>query len=550
MRKRPLTQQCCNTEMPADLIMKRIEDWVKDLQPSFKNDYLRNEIFSKFVSSTTDSALVRQTRAINKWLATERENEATNDRLLTTPEDFNILPRVSLARFLTFCRDLVIEIIGETAPIESLIGTFSGGASTSRNRTESHPASKYLGRAHVTQRAFDLWCDVITPEMVGWMSDDPLEYEIVQGNVMFTVPKKTDIDRCACKEPDVNMFVQKGIGLFLRKSLRSIGINLNDQSINRSLARIGSMDGTLATLDLSSASDSVTTGLVATLLPVSWYTLLDSVRSPVTILPDGEAHRNEMFSSMGNGYTFELESLIFLTLTRATAYFTGSRGRVSVYGDDIIYPSSMTTALTYVLQFFGFSVNPDKSFDSGPFRESCGGHYYNGVDITPFYVRKPVTTLVDVIHLANQLREWADPKNGLSVLDWEAYDLWSWLKSLVPPCLWGGGDTSFKYQLVSPDASSHRLSEETRRRSTRTGGYYHWLNATWDRETLLEGVSTSTRTDGTSRFRYRKLREQAVPRLPSVFYEEIDPHYAKVISSDGLEFHPTWVEDKVRSVLS
>jgi hypothetical protein len=513
--------------MPADLIMERVQEWILNLRPSFKNDYLRSEVLSKYVSSTTDSALIRQTRAVNKWLATERENEATNDRLWTTHEDFNIIPRVSFTRFITFCRDLIIEIIGETAPIESLIGTFSGGASTSRNRTESHPANKYLGRAHVTSRALELWQDIIAPEILGWTSDPSLEYEVVQGNVMFTVPKKTDIDRVACKEPDINMFVQKGIGSFFRESLRVIGINLNDQSINRKLARIGSIDDSLATLDLSSASDSVTTGLVELLLPVCWYTLLDSVRSPVTTLPSGETHRNEMFSSMGNGYTFELESLLFYVLTRATAYFTGTSGRISVYGDDIICPSSMIPQLTYVLQYMGFSVNPDKSFSSGPFRESCGGHYYNGFDITPFYIRKPIDTLVDVIHLANSLREWASTE-AHSINDDEAWPLWSFLASFVPRRLWGGDNTSFKYQLVSSDCSHSRLQEETRRRGTGTGGYYHWLNATWDRELLREGVATSSKSNGANKFRIRSVREQAVPRLPSVFYQELEGSFSAV----------------------
>jgi len=185
------------------------------------------------------------------------------------------------------------------------------------------------------------------------------------------------------------MFIQKGIGNYFRKCLRTHNINLNDQSINRSLAREGSITGKLATLDLSSASDSVSMGLVALLLPECWCTLLDSVRSPVTII-DGDEHLNHMYSSMGNGFTFELESLLFFAITKACCYFRGSRGVVSVYGDDIICPTDVVPELTYALSFFGFSVNSEKSYDSGPFRESCGGHYYDGFDITPFYIRKPI----------------------------------------------------------------------------------------------------------------------------------------------------------------
>jgi len=194
------TQQCVNTKMPEDLT-EQLRLRLLALRSFPKGDYLKTEVFSKFVSSETDPAEVRRLRAITKWLAVERDNEATNDRLFLTPEDFQILPRVSYGDFISFCRDIIRDIIGDTAPVEALIGSFSGGASTSRSRTSSYPASKYLGKAHVTSRCLDLFSD-ISDEMPGWLGDgtviDPV---IVPGNVMFTVPKKTDIDRCACKSP-------------------------------------------------------------------------------------------------------------------------------------------------------------------------------------------------------------------------------------------------------------------------------------------------------------------------------------------------------------
>jgi len=285
------------------------------------------------------------------------------------------------------------------------------------------------------------------------------------------------------------------------------------------LARIGSIDSSLATLDLSSASDSVSTGLVAEMLPVCWHTLLDSVRSPVTLI-DGEEHVNQMFSSMGNGFTFELESLLFYVLTRATCYFRGIRGIVSVYGDDIICPSAVVPDLEWVLQFYGFQVNPDKSFSTGSFRESCGGHYDNGVDITPFYIKAPISSLPDLIDVANKLRKWAEIP-GLCVLDPEVEDIWLWLKSFVPDVLWGGVDTSFKYQLVSYDRPKLRISEETKRRSTGAGGYLHWLNTTWEREAVNEGVSTSTLTTSQNRYRFRPVSPSVTRTLEHLFSHEI-----------------------------
>jgi len=493
---------------------------IQALRSSTKVDYLKAEIFSKFVSKDTDPPLVRRQRAIDKWLLTEELNAETEERLILTPDSYNIMPRVTFLDFVQFCRNLIIEIIGETAPIEALIGGFSGGASTSRPRTESHPAGKYLGKAHVTARCLDVF-DLIKDEMPGWLADRGYtSIEVVPGNVMFTVPKKTDIDRVAAKEPDLNMFIQKGIGNYLSSCLRRIGINLNDQSNNRKFAHIGSVTNSLSTFDLSSASDSITTELVQQLLPECWYTLLDAVRCQVTII-DGEEHRNHMISSMGNGFTFELESLIFYVLTRAICYFDGVRGIVSIYGDDIICPSGISDILPSVFKYFGFTINLEKSHTDGPFRESCGGHYHNGFDITPFYVKAPIERLMDVIHVANQLRVWSSIE-GLSVLNPEVEDIWLWLKSFVPRHLWGGdGISSGKFQLVSYDPSFSRLALETKRKSNGEGGYYHWLNATWDRESLRDGVSTSSRTTDLNRYRVRKLDHSAVPALPALFLHEI-----------------------------
>ena len=498
-----------------------LRELISNLPGSVKTDYLKEEIFSKFVDESTDSADLRRDRAIAKWLVTEEGNAITNERLLTTPAEYNILPRVTFESFVTFCQDIIQGILGDVVPETALIGSFSGGSSTSRTRTFSHPAGKYLGQADVTSSAYEIFEDLLD-DIPGWdIIGARTEFRAVPGNVMFTVPKKTDIDRCACKEPDINMWLQKGVGAFIRRRLRATGINLNDQSINRSLARKGSFDGSLATLDLSSASDSVTRELVALLLPVNWFTILDSIRSRVTNI-NGEEHRNEMFSSMGNGFTFELESLLFYALARTTAYFRGISGVISVYGDDIIAPTPLYHDLVWVLKYFGFSVNSDKSWHEGPFRESCGGHYHSGFDITPFYIKAPIRTLPELIDVANKLRHWARIET-LSVLDPSVEAIWLWLKSLVPECLWGGTDTTYRYQLVSPDLAVCKLQEETRKSSTGYGGYLHWLNATWDREQVSDGVSTSSKQTNLGRLRLRKVRpgSATVARLEHEFLSEI-----------------------------
>lgn len=479
-----------NLSLPEGLGTLLLEE-VMNLPSSRKADYLKSEYLSKFVSSDTDSPELRKSRAIEKWLATERTNEVTNDRLINTHPDFQVLRDVKFVDFVEFLQSVVCDIIGDTVPEEALCGAFSGGASTSRIRTKSQPALKYLGQAHVTKRASE-WLPVLADELPGWSQFwGDLDFQVTNGNVMFTVPKTTIIDRCACKEPDINMFIQKGAGRVIQRALKKAGIDLNDQSRNRNLAREGSKTGMLATIDLSSASDSVSRELVYTALPICWFTFLDSIRSPNTEIGK-DVHVNEMFSSMGNGFTFELESLLFYALARTTAYFTGTRGVISVYGDDLIVPSTMFPDLEWVLSYFGFTVNSKKSFFEGSFRESCGGHYDGGRDITPFYVKEPISTLSDLIKFCNALRRWSGIE-GLEVLDPDAWDLWSFASGFIPKRFWGGHDTATRYQLCTLGLPKDRLvPDKIKEEQTGTGGYCHWLNASTFRERLNIAIVTSS----------------------------------------------------------
>jgi len=518
---------CANTRVPDSItteFVKKINSLKSD---DVKVDYLKESLLSKFVSSDTDPASVRRQRAINKWLAAEADNAATNDRLAILPAEYQILPRVRFDDFVEWTRLLIETTLGCVPPVEALIGGFSGGASTSRNRTDSHPARKFVGKADATENAWSIF-ELILDEMPGWPFDKA-DLRIVEGNIMFTVPKKTDIDRCACKEPDLNMFMQKGLGGEIRRCLKRVGIDLNDQSRNRNLAKRGSIDGSLATLDLSSASDSVTSSLVFLLLPTPWFTLLDALRCENTWIDD-ELHRNEMFSSMGNGFTFELESLIFWALAKATAYFRGIPGVISVYGDDIICPTDMAQDLVWVLSMFGFQSNIDKSFIEGPFRESCGGHFHNGRDITPFYLRKPIETLLDVIHTANSLRKWAAQEafmfRNIGFLDPLVEDLWCWLRDIVPPWYWGGRDVDLKFALVTPDFPRKRLQAINKTVETELGGYRHWLSITWTRDrTPDEGVETSTREIEYTVYRMRPNRAM-VTHLELLFMSELEAQLA------------------------
>jgi hypothetical protein len=159
---------------------------------------------------------------------------------------------------------------------------------------------------------------------------------------------------------------------------------------------------------MSMASDTLSIELVRQLLPEEWFNLLDNLRSLRGVMGDDEVPYAK-FSSMGNGFTFQLESMIFYALTLAVAKHLGFPLRdtdercsnIAVYGDDIIVPAGMALVLVDVLAFTGFKLNDDKSFLFGPFRESCGTDWFEGRDVRPLFLKRIVKNAKDIIFVSN-----------------------------------------------------------------------------------------------------------------------------------------------------
>jgi hypothetical protein len=215
----------------------------------------------------------------------------------------------------------------------------------------------------------------------------PTCFNIVEGNRVVFVAKNAKTDRTIAAEPTGNSFIQQGIGRYIRKRLRAFGVDLNDQRVNQTWASYA-QDLELCTVDLSSASDSISSGVVRHLLPYHWYDLLDAVRCPYYEL-DGVWRYSHKFSSMGNAFTFELESLIFWAATSAAYEIEDIPcGLLSVYGDDIICERRVYPALEEILVGLGFVLNKDKSFAEGLFYESCGKHFFDRRDVTPVYQKE------------------------------------------------------------------------------------------------------------------------------------------------------------------
>jgi hypothetical protein len=215
---------------------------------------------------------------------------------------------------------------------------------------------------------------------------------VTPGKLNF-VPKTYKTHRPIVVEPLLNGLAQKGIGKFLKERAMRFGLNLRDQTINKSLAFEGSMTNNLATIDLSSASDCISISVVFDLLPLPWAEFLSTYRTGCVSDRD-KNYSMEKFSSMGNGFTFELESIIFYSLAFGCCQFLDLDYRkVSTFGDDIIIPTEAYELLALALEYCGFIINHEKSFASGPFRESCGADWLNGMDIRPFYLKERVNNL-------------------------------------------------------------------------------------------------------------------------------------------------------------
>jgi hypothetical protein len=239
--------------------------------------------------------------------------------------------------------------------------------------------------------------DRVPPVKAGIVVDEwvSVPVEIVPARLNF-VPKNAKTHRSVCVEAGLNVTYQLALGSFMAKRLAAFGIDIRDQSLNQRRALEGSLTGALATLDLSSASDTVSRELVFELLPLEWADLLKWGRSSTVELPSGETMTQEKFASMGNGYTFPLETLIFWGLAAACCDCDSD---ATVYGDDIVLPSEKFELLSEVLRYAGFLVNAGKSFHTGPFRESCGKDYFRGIDVRPFYAKGWVSAqLLFVLH--------------------------------------------------------------------------------------------------------------------------------------------------------
>jgi hypothetical protein len=188
------------------------------------------------------------------------------------------------------------------------------------------------------------------------------------------------------------------------------------------------MTRTVDTIDLSSASDSVSWSLVKRIFPPKVLKHLLATRTKTVKTPGGELVELNKFAPMGSALCFPIQCTVFSAVVilagilyrwgieecqpdllsgldvsnliqrtfRTSLLDVSEDHRLQaffVYGDDIICDSRITSNVVDLLRALGFRVNIGKSY-TGPslFRESCGIFAFNGIDVTPLVCKtKPLT---------------------------------------------------------------------------------------------------------------------------------------------------------------
>jgi hypothetical protein len=380
---------------------------------SFRNAYLATEFLSKstFLTLNFDKKKV----AFEKFKKYESLCKQTNDRFRNLSLD--PLYRGANVELLSATRRKISHILGDLNPYEIFRDANWGpGVTTLLKGEHVSSVNKFHEDNGITRDLYSLIGDVFPVAYPLWFehlrrnSAEAVPFSFQVGNSVVTVPKNAKTDRVIAVEPALNLWFQKSIGTMIRRRLLRSGIDLNHQSFNQEYARIGSITDSLATIDFSSASDSISRKVVEELLPPDWFKVMNAMRSVVG-KQQKEVIRWEKFSSMGNGFTFELESLIFLAAAQAVAEHLQDEGAIYIHGDDVIIPSPCVALFSSFSAFLGFNVNLEKTHVNSPFRESCGEHWYLGTNCKPIYLKDRLRTVETFYKLANSVRMLAHRSN-------------------------------------------------------------------------------------------------------------------------------------------
>jgi hypothetical protein len=365
-----------------------------------------------------DVGIDKEAVALSKFLAGEercRKGNALFD--LYESGEFSFPPVVSAV--LHSAARKISKVLGDVPKLSELRFSFGPGANTAVPKRSACPRIKLGARITSSANLVGLlptffrevphWSALHSTWSVddeGWLVER-VSVDITDSTLAFAT-KNAKTYRTIQTEPSANGVIQRAYGEVMFERVKRVGIDLRRQDLNKIAARLASIAGDEATLDLVNASGNIFTNLVRHTFPYEWFAALSDCRSQRTCYTDedGTEHRYilESFSTMGNGFTFPLQSLLFWALV--TSCDEEHAKRVKVYGDDIICHVDSVPVIKQVFTSLGFEINLEKSFWEGPFRESCGGDYYLGIDIRPFYQKKLVSGITLFSLYNHYIRRW------------------------------------------------------------------------------------------------------------------------------------------------
>jgi hypothetical protein len=285
------------------------------------------------------------------FLESEKVCEATNSRLELhfdrDPSDWVVEKVERMASEIAGCLGTFKDFLDE---LPRLVRSTNGATATHPRRLSSG-----VHRLKRTMYATERSRPYLQALSAYW--GYVINFRKIHHNRVEFVPKNWKTHRAIACEPEGNLALQLAFDAFCKRKLKSrLRVDLRDQSRNQRLALRSSVDGALCTVDLKAASDRLAKNAVVLLFPEDWTKFFFDTRSPAWKSDDGTYVPYHKLSSMGNGFTFTIETLVFSALCKSL----GSR-RFSVYGDDIIIETELYDDLVEMLSYLGFEVNEEKS---------------------------------------------------------------------------------------------------------------------------------------------------------------------------------------------
>jgi hypothetical protein len=317
------------------------------------------------------------------------------------------------------------------------LGSWGPGSSIGISGQDTGAIRKFRCERQITPKLYTLVKTSLVEQYPLWFpSEDVVDrLACISWSKLLTVDKNALTDRTIFVEAGLNTWFQKSLGASIRSCLKRHGYDLNSTERSHDCARRGSITGAITTVDFENASNTIAYQMIQNVVCDStWFTLLDYCRTPCYSTDKGVTlNPFEMFSSMGNGFTFELESLVFVAAAEAVSDYLGiGYESISVHGDDITLDSQCFPIYCSFCEFLGFKINSKKTFSTSSFRESCGSYFFYGFDVKPYFLKEKSNDAKSIFRLANGVTSVAHCHRNRDGRDIRFLPLHRYLIDLLP----------------------------------------------------------------------------------------------------------------------